>query len=42
MEAWIEKIHEVFNKDMGEIKNRLSTMNNAIREIKKKYTKGNQ
>ena len=34
MEGWIEKIHEEFNKDMEDIKNRISAMNNTIREIK--------
>ena len=34
MEAWIEKIPEEFNKNMEEIKNTLSAMNNTIKEIK--------
>ena len=34
LEACIEKIQETFNKDLEEIKNRQSTMNNIITEIK--------
>ena len=33
-EAWIEKMQEIFNKDLEELKNKQSTMNNAITEIK--------
>ena len=40
IEAWIEKIQEMFNKDLEEIKNRQSAMNNTITK-KKKYTRGN-
>ena len=40
-EAETEKIKEVFNKDLEEIKNRHSAMNNTITEIKK-YNRGNQ
>jgi len=40
MEAWIEKIQETF-KNLEEIKNRKSTMNIILTEIKfKKYTTG--
>ena len=34
MEAKIEKMREVFNKDLEEIKNRRTEMNNAITEMK--------
>ena len=33
-ETWIEKMQEVFKKDLEEIKNSQSVMNNAIIEIK--------
>ena len=33
LETWIEKMQEMFNKDLEEIKSQ-STMNNAINEIK--------
>ena len=33
-EAWIDKIWEMFNKDLEELKNKQSTMNSAITEIK--------
>ena len=40
MEAWIEKIQETF-KNLEEIKNRKSTMNIILTEIKfKKYATG--
>ena len=32
--AWIEKMWEMFNKDLEELKNKQSTMNNAITDIK--------
>ena len=32
MEAWIEKIQEMFNKDLEEIKNCQSAMSKAIAE----------
>ena len=36
-------MQEMFNKDLGEIKNnRQSAMKNTMTEIKKKYTRGNQ
>ena len=38
IETWIEKIQEMFNKDLEEIKNRQSAMNNKITEILK-YTR---
>ena len=34
MEALIEKIQEMFNKDLEELKNRRSAMNNTISEMK--------
>ena len=34
MEAWIEKIREMFNKDLEEIKNCQSAMSKAIAETK--------
>ena len=34
MEAWIEKMQEMFNKDIEELKNKQSVMNNTITEIK--------
>ena len=34
MEAWIEKIQEVFNKDLEELKNKQTEMNNTITEMK--------
>ena len=37
IEAWSEKIQEMFNKDLEEIKNRQSAMHNRIIEILK-YT----
>ena len=37
----MEKMHEMFNKDLEEIKKSQYIMNNAINEIKK-YAGGNQ
>ena len=34
MEAWIKMMQEMFNKDLGEIRNRQSAMNNTITGIK--------
>ena len=34
MEAWIKKIEEMFNKDLGELKNKQTEMNNTITETK--------
>ena len=34
LEAWIEKIQEMFNKDLEEIKNKQTVMNNKITEMK--------
>ena len=34
MEVWIEKIQEMFNKELGDIKNKQREMNNAITEVK--------
>ena len=34
LETWIEKMQEMFNEDLEELKNKQSTMNNAITEIK--------
>ena len=34
MEAWIEKIQEMFNKDLEELKNKKTEMNNTITEMK--------
>ena len=33
MEAWIEKTQEKFNKDLEELKNQQTEMNNAITEM---------
>ena len=41
MEARIEKIQEMFNKDLEELKNKQTEMNNTITEMKK-YTRRNQ
>ena len=38
LETRIEKMQEVFNKDLEEIKRSQYIMNNAINEIKKKNT----
>ena len=34
MEARIEKIQEIFNKDLEELKNKQTEMNNTITEMK--------
>ena len=34
MEAWIEKIQEIFNKHLEELKNKQTEMNNTITEMK--------
>ena len=34
METWIEKIQEMFNKDLEEVKNKQTEMNNTITEMK--------
>ena len=34
MEAWIENIQEMFNKDLEEFKNKKTDMNNTITEMK--------
>ena len=34
MQAWIEKIQEMFNKDLEELKNKQTEMNNTITEVK--------
>ena len=34
MEAWIEKIQEIFNKDLEELKNKQTEVNNTINEMK--------
>ena len=34
MEAWIKKIKEKFNKDLEELKNKQTVMNNTITKIK--------
>ena len=34
MEAQIEKIQDIFNKDLEELKNKQSVMNNTITEMK--------
>ena len=41
MEAWIEKIQEMFNKDLEELKNKQTEMNNIITQ-NEKYTRRNQ
>ena len=41
-EAQTEKRQESLKKELEEIKNRQSSMNNTITEILKKYTTGNQ
>ena len=35
LETWIEKMQEMFNKDLEEIKESQSIMNSAITEVKK-------
>ena len=42
LETRIEKMQEMFNKDLEEIKKSQYIMNNAINEIKKKHSGGNQ
>ena len=39
MEAWIKKIQDMFKKDLEELKNKQTEMNNIINE---KYTRRNQ
>ena len=34
MEAWIERIQEMINKDLGELKNRQTVMNTTLTEMK--------
>ena len=34
MEAWIQKIQEMFNEDLEELKNKQTEMNNTITEMK--------
>ena len=34
MEAWIEKIQEMFNKDLEELKNKQTEINNTTTEMK--------
>ena len=34
MEAWIQKIQEMFNKDLEELKNKQTDVNNTITEMK--------
>ena len=34
MEVWVEKIQEMFNKELGDVKNKQTEMNNAITELK--------
>ena len=34
MEAWIEKMQQMFNEDLEELKNRQTEMNNTITEMK--------
>ena len=41
LEAQIEKIQEMFNKDLEELKNKQSTMNNGITEIKSHWRNHN-
>ena len=41
MEAQIEKIQELFNKDLEELKHKQTEMNNIITEMQK-YTRRNQ
>ena len=42
LETRTEKMQEKFNKDLEEIKKSQYIMNNAINEIKKKHSGGNQ
>ena len=41
LEAQIEKIQEMFNKDLEELKNEQSTMSNGITEIKSHWRNQN-
>ena len=41
LEAQIEKIQEMFNKDLEELKNEQSTMSNGITEIKSHWRNHN-
>ena len=41
LEAHIEKIQEMFNKDLEELKNKQSTMSNGITEIKSHWRNHN-
>ena len=41
LEAQIEKIQEMFNKDLEELKNKQSTMSNGITEIKSHWRNHN-
>ena len=34
MEAWSEKIQEIFNKDVEELKNKQTVMNSTVTEMK--------
>ena len=34
MEVWVEKIQEMFNKELGDVKNKQTEMSNAITELK--------
>ena len=34
MEVWVEKIQEMFNKELGDVKNKQTEMNNALTELK--------
>ena len=40
MKAWIEKLQEMFNKDLEELKNKQTEMNNII--TNEKHTRRNQ
>ena len=42
LETRIEKMQEKFNKDLEKIKKSQYIMNNAVNEIKKKHSGGNQ
>ena len=42
LETGIEKMQEMFNKDLEDMKRNQSTLNNAITEMKKKHSGGNQ
>ena len=34
LEAWVEKMQEMFNKDLEELKDKQSIMNNIMSEIR--------